>query len=125
MVRPSGKRRLSAPMAWTLAAAPLTAFAVCIPALIVWRHRANIARLLAGTEPAVTQRRLWAGAYTLLLGDSPSEFEHAFRIEAGRKTRVVMRDLTASVDQPPPGFGRMVVTVEDADGHVVHEVVRH
>ena len=42
--------------AWTASAASLTAFAICVPLLIVWRHRGNIVRLLAGTEPAVTQR---------------------------------------------------------------------
>ncbi len=47
---------LEGKQAWTMSAASLTAFALCVPALIVWRHRANIARLLAGTEPTVTQR---------------------------------------------------------------------
>jgi len=42
--------------AWTMPSASLTAFAFCIPALIVWRHRSNIKRLLAGTEPAVTSK---------------------------------------------------------------------
>lgn len=32
----------------------LTAFAVAIPALIIWRHRSNISRMLSGREPAVT-----------------------------------------------------------------------
>ena len=32
----------------------LTAFAVAIPLLIIWRHRSNIARLLTGTENRVT-----------------------------------------------------------------------
>jgi glycerol-3-phosphate acyltransferase PlsY len=31
--------------------ARLVVFAVALSALIVWRHRPNIARLLAGTEP--------------------------------------------------------------------------
>lgn len=42
--------------AWTAAAASRTAFAVAIPVLIIWRHRANIQRLLSGTEPKVGQR---------------------------------------------------------------------
>ena len=33
----------------------LTAFAIGIPVLIIWRHRSNIARMLKGTEPAVTR----------------------------------------------------------------------
>ena len=33
----------------------MTAFAVAIPLLIIWRHRSNIARLLSGTEPPVTE----------------------------------------------------------------------
>ena len=35
--------------------AMLTAFAVAVPALIIWRHRSNIQRLLRGTEPPVTE----------------------------------------------------------------------
>jgi len=42
--------------AWTVPLASLTAFAFCIPSLIVWRHRSNIVRLLAGTEPAFTSK---------------------------------------------------------------------
>ena len=42
--------------AWTTPSASLTAFALCIPALIIWRHRSNIGRLLAGTEPAFTSK---------------------------------------------------------------------
>ena len=33
----------------------LTAFAVAVPLLIIWRHRSNILRLLKGTEPPVTK----------------------------------------------------------------------
>lgn len=47
---------LSGAEAWTLSAAPLTAFAIAVPVLIIWRHRANIGRLLAGTEPKITER---------------------------------------------------------------------
>ena len=32
----------------------LTAFAIAIPLLIIWRHRSNIARMLSGTEAAFT-----------------------------------------------------------------------
>lgn len=32
----------------------LTAFAVAVPLLIIWRHRSNIARMLSGTEPSVS-----------------------------------------------------------------------
>ena len=33
----------------------LSVFAAGVPLLIVWRHRSNIARLIKGTEPSVTQ----------------------------------------------------------------------
>ncbi len=36
---------------------PLLAFAVAMPLLVIWRHRANIARLLAGTESKIGSRR--------------------------------------------------------------------
>lgn len=42
--------------AWNTAALSLTCFAVCVPAMIIWRHRANIVRLMAGTEPVISQR---------------------------------------------------------------------
>jgi len=42
--------------AWNIRTGSLTAFAICIPALIVWRHRTNISRLLAGTEPTISRR---------------------------------------------------------------------
>ena len=35
---------------------PLTAFSVAVPLLIIWRHRSNIARLITGQEPKVTDR---------------------------------------------------------------------
>ena len=41
--------------AWTMPLYSLTAFAVVVPLLIIWRHRSNIERLLAGKEPAVTE----------------------------------------------------------------------
>ena len=43
--------------AWDAQHLPLTTFSVVIPALIVWRHRANIQRLLSGTEPRMQFRR--------------------------------------------------------------------
>lgn len=42
--------------AWSFRTGSLTAFAICIPALIIWRHRTNISRLIAGTEPTISQR---------------------------------------------------------------------
>lgn len=33
----------------------LTAFSIAIPLLIIWRHRSNIARIIKGTEPAVSK----------------------------------------------------------------------
>lgn len=50
----------------------LTAFAVCIPALIIWRHRSNIVRLLSGTEPAITKSAKPADAAKADSGDSDS-----------------------------------------------------
>ncbi len=41
---------------WSFHTGSLTAFAICIPALIIWRHRTNISRLIAGTEPTISQR---------------------------------------------------------------------
>lgn len=41
--------------AWDLRSGSLTAFAIGVPALIVWRHRSNISRLIAGTEPTISQ----------------------------------------------------------------------
>jgi glycerol-3-phosphate acyltransferase PlsY len=37
--------------AWTPARLPATLFALIVPALIIWRHRSNIGRILNGTEP--------------------------------------------------------------------------
>lgn len=37
--------------------ASLTAFAIAIPSLIIWRHRSNIARMLKGKETAVDAPR--------------------------------------------------------------------
>ncbi len=42
--------------AWTPARSSLTAFAVAVPALIIWRHRSNIVRLIKGTEPTIGQK---------------------------------------------------------------------
>lgn len=65
---------LAGQQAWTLSAAPLTAFAFCVPALIVWRHRTNIVRLLAGTEPAVTERVATQASENTAAGpESPAE----------------------------------------------------
>jgi glycerol-3-phosphate acyltransferase PlsY len=36
---------------------PLLAFALLVAFLVVWRHRANIARLRAGTEPRFAARK--------------------------------------------------------------------
>jgi len=41
--------------AWTMATSSLTAFAIIVPLLIIWRHRSNIERLLSGTEPEFTE----------------------------------------------------------------------
>jgi len=41
---------------WNAATLSLTCFAICVPTLIIWRHRANIGRLLAGTEPVISKR---------------------------------------------------------------------
>jgi glycerol-3-phosphate acyltransferase PlsY len=42
--------------AWTIPAASKTTFAICVPLLIIWRHRSNIRRMLAGTESRVTEQ---------------------------------------------------------------------
>jgi glycerol-3-phosphate acyltransferase PlsY len=42
--------------AWTIRTGSRTAFAICVPALIIWRHRTNISRLIAGTEPTISQK---------------------------------------------------------------------
>lgn len=70
---------LAGQQAWTVSAAPLTAFAICIPALIIWRHRTNIARLLAGTEPTVTQRVSTdaANAKEAAVPENPAETDDA------------------------------------------------
>jgi glycerol-3-phosphate acyltransferase PlsY len=36
--------------AWTTRGLPATVFALVVPALIIWRHRGNIRRILNGTE---------------------------------------------------------------------------
>jgi len=30
---------------------------VCVAALVIWRHRSNLSRLLSGTEPRFTRKR--------------------------------------------------------------------
>src|SRR5687768_1220030 len=42
---------------WLFGLAPVTAAVAVIAALLVWRHRANIARLVAGTEPRLGQKK--------------------------------------------------------------------
>ena len=34
----------------------VTAFSIAVPLLIIWRHRSNIARMLAGNEPTMSDR---------------------------------------------------------------------
>ena len=41
--------------AWTMSESSLTAFAIIVPLLIIWRHRSNIERLLSGTESDFTE----------------------------------------------------------------------
>lgn len=45
---------LLGPAAVTPQFGSLTAFSIGVPLLIIWRHRSNVARLISGTEPAVT-----------------------------------------------------------------------
>jgi glycerol-3-phosphate acyltransferase PlsY len=45
-----------APLGLLLGRADLVLLALALAALILWRHRANIARLLAGTEPRIGRR---------------------------------------------------------------------
>jgi glycerol-3-phosphate acyltransferase PlsY len=47
---------LAGETAWTTPAASLTVFSVCVPLLIIWRHRSNIRRMIDGTEPALTDK---------------------------------------------------------------------
>jgi len=42
---------------WLFGLAPVTAAVAVIAALLVWRHRANIARLIAGTEPRLGRKK--------------------------------------------------------------------
>jgi acyl phosphate:glycerol-3-phosphate acyltransferase len=42
---------------WLFGLAPVTAAAAVIAALLAWRHRGNIARLAAGTEPRLGQKK--------------------------------------------------------------------
>ena len=42
---------------WLFGPAPVTAAVAVIAALLVWRHRGNIARLLAGTEPRLGAKK--------------------------------------------------------------------
>lgn len=41
--------------AWEATNLSLTVFSILIPSLIVWRHRSNIARMLSGSEPAISK----------------------------------------------------------------------
>jgi acyl phosphate:glycerol-3-phosphate acyltransferase len=36
---------------------PLIYFSACIAALVIWRHRSNLSRLMRGTEPRFTRKR--------------------------------------------------------------------
>lgn len=47
---------LSGSAAWSRTRWPLTAFAIAVPLLIIFRHRSNIARMLQGSEARVTDR---------------------------------------------------------------------
>ena len=42
---------------WLFGLAPVTAAVAVIAALLVWRHRGNIARLAAGTEPRLGEKK--------------------------------------------------------------------
>jgi acyl phosphate:glycerol-3-phosphate acyltransferase len=42
---------------WLFGLAPVTAAVAFIAALLVWRHRANIGRLVAGTEPRLGEKK--------------------------------------------------------------------
>jgi glycerol-3-phosphate acyltransferase PlsY len=35
----------------------LTYSAVCVAAVVIWRHRSNLSRLMRGTEPRFTRKR--------------------------------------------------------------------
>lgn len=47
---------LSVPMAWTLGHRELMLLVALLAVLVFWRHRANIARLAAGTEPRIGKK---------------------------------------------------------------------
>ena len=49
----------------------LSSFAAAIPALIIWRHRSNIVRMVKGTEPTVTQSAAPEGEASLSV-DQPA-----------------------------------------------------
>jgi glycerol-3-phosphate acyltransferase PlsY len=36
---------------------PLVYFSACVAALVIWRHRSNLSRLMRGTEPRFTRKR--------------------------------------------------------------------
>ncbi|MFK7765246.1 MAG: glycerol-3-phosphate 1-O-acyltransferase PlsY [Roseobacter sp.] len=46
----------SIPLAWVLGAGTATLLCIVLTCLIFWRHRANIARIAAGTEPKIGQK---------------------------------------------------------------------
>ncbi|MDO5621468.1 MAG: glycerol-3-phosphate 1-O-acyltransferase PlsY [Paracoccus sp. (in: a-proteobacteria)] len=47
---------LSAPLAWAMGRPDLIAACLFMAALILWRHKANIQRLIAGTEPKIGRK---------------------------------------------------------------------
>ena len=50
-----------APQPWSAEHASLSFFSLLIPALVVWRHRSNLGRLLRGEEPRLGDRKKQAG----------------------------------------------------------------
>lgn len=46
----------SVPLAYLLGEAQVTALCAALAAIILWRHRSNIARIKAGTEPKIGQK---------------------------------------------------------------------
>ncbi|HQX48652.1 MAG TPA: glycerol-3-phosphate 1-O-acyltransferase PlsY [Planctomycetaceae bacterium] len=42
--------------AWTFEQLPMTLFSTLVPALIVWKHRSNLVRILRGDEPPMKMR---------------------------------------------------------------------
>jgi len=36
---------------------PLVYSSVCVAAVVIWRHRSNLSRLMRGTEPRFTRKR--------------------------------------------------------------------